>query len=714
MPHDRTDLQVSAEDLRLVIDPSTLPFRTSGELEPIDDIIGQETAVSAIRLGLEIESFGYNIFITGLVGTGRMTVVKRLLSELVAGNASIGGELHDLCYVHNFQHPDMPHLLRLKPGDGTALAKAMDRLVDLLRAQLPKIFESDAYGEERRRVMEGFRKQQSEVVDAFQKKVQDQGFTVIQVQMGPVNRPHVLPAVEGEAVTFEQLAQLAEDGKFDPSKIEGMKATHEVLIQELAQVGKEMRTIERDVESRVGELNRSIVREAIEEAIRDMRERFQNPEVERYLEEVEENVLDHAELFQQDEQEEERESGEFDPLHYYRVNVIVDNRQRTTPPIVTETFLTFQSLFGAVEGAGDRERGRRADFSHVRAGAILRAEGGYLVLNALDVFADPQVWPALKRTLRTGRVEIRAADSPFMQWGGALQPEAVAIRTKVVMIGDARLHSILYQMEDDFRKIFKVKAEFDSLMPRTSDTQVKLSRFVSMIGVSNDLQPFDCSAVAKIIEHGARFAGHRDKLSTHFTYLKDVIIEADYWARKAETDHVRAEHVVRALNEARARVGLSERRAREAVERDQILIDVGGEEVGQINGLAVYSLGDHAFGMPSRITATVGVGAAGIVNIEREVRMSGATHDKGVLILSGFLRERFAQETPIALTASICFEQSYSGVDGDSASSTEIYALMSALADVPIQQGIAVRRSAAHRRGEREDRGFLRRVPGPG
>ncbi len=687
MKDPATDHHVPIARLRWQSDPADLDFESSADLEPTDDIIGQDRAMKAIRLGLDLRSFGYNIFITGLVGTGRMTVIQRFLSELGAdGDVHTGGELRDLCYVHNFTNPDAPRLISLPPGQGGAFDRALQRLVHTLRHHVPQIFESEAYGRQRKTLIQGYRTQQSQIIDAFQSRVQHEGFAVIQVQMGPITRPHVLPAIEGEAVPMEQLDSLVQEGKLESTDAERMRQQYAVLVEELGTVSRQMQVIERKVQEEVEGLNRGIVREALHDVLEEIRSTFPTDAVKVFLDEVEHDVLENVRPGLETDDEDESE----DPTHFYGVNVVVANTRTKTVPVVSVTHPTHADLFGAIEAPSDRDRVTRADFSHVRAGALMRADGGFLVLNGRDVLQDPSVWAALKRSLRTGLVEVRVVETGGYPWGTALKPEPVAIRTKVVIIGDAQMYSLLYALDEDFRKIFKIKAEFDAEMPRTPGATQQYARFVAKICRSESLPPFDRGAVGQILEYGVRRAGHQDKLSTHFTFVKDVIVEAAYWARESGSDVVRGEHVDRAIDESIARVNLVERKLKAAIERGEILIETSGDRVGQVNGLAVYGLGDHSFGVPTKITTSVGAGRTGIVNIEREADMSGATHDKGVLILQGFFRERFAREKPLALSASLCFEQSYSGVDGDSASSTEVYALMSALSGLPIRQGIAV------------------------
>jgi ATP-dependent Lon protease len=379
-----------------------------------------------------------------------------------------------------------------------------------------------------------------------------------------------------------------------------------------------------------------------------------------------------------------------DDFTVYQVNVIVDNSTTQSVPIVIETNPKYRNLFGTIERLADKGGAWKTDFMQIKAGSLLDADGGFLVLNALDVLTEPGVWPDLKRTLRHEKVEIHTYDPLYLFAAGSLKPEAIDLHLKVIMIGDAEIYQLLYRLDDDFKKIFKVRADFDVEMPKNPTSVSDYIAFIKMIVNDERLKPFDKTAVAEVIEFGVRLAGRQTKLSTRFNVIADVLRESNYWAEQEHREAVSRKHVVKAIDERIERVNLVEEKIQEMITEGTILIDTEGAKLGQVNGLSVYDLGEYSFGKPSRITAKTAMGRSGVINIEREAELSGPTHNKGVAILAGYLRSKFAQDKPLVMSASICFEQSYGGVDGDSASSTEVYAILSSLSGIPLRQDVAV------------------------
>lgn len=667
-----------------------LAFRSTDELDPCRVIIGQERALKAIRLGLEIDSLGYNLFVTGLIGTGRNTTIKALLEEI----ERIPKPLEDICYVNNFKNPDMPQVLVLTAGQGRRFKKDMEVLIGTLRREIPQMFESTAYQSRRKEVVEGFREQQKGRIQEFETRVSEKGFVVVQLQLGPYSKPELVPAVGGNPVDFVQLEAQVAAGKFSAETLSRLKESYEELSAELQGILKEMRKVEKDVVQALSELDRQWLTPLFGEAIGEVRDKYANDKLAAYLEEVRENLMENLVQFQ-DKGEGDRPvpggaAAGPDRFAPYRVNLLVDNSESPGVPVVTENSPSYKNLFGSVERAVDRGGLVKSDFSMIKAGSFLRANGGYLVINAADALQEPGVWVALKRALRSRTVEIQSYDPFYLFTTSTLKPEAIETRIKVVMIGDDPLYHLLYNLDSDFRKIFKVKADFGTLMDNSPENVRQYACFVRKICLEDRLLPFDSGGVGALVEYGVRLAGRQNKLTTQFNEIADLVREADYWARKDGSSVVREEHVDRALEEKVYRVNLIEERIQEMIADGTILIDTESAVVGQVNGLSVHDMGDYAFGRPSRITARVALGRAGIINIEREAALSGSTHDKGVLILTGYLRGKYAQDKPLSISGSICFEQSYSGVDGDSASSTEMYALLSVLAKLPIRQEIAV------------------------
>jgi lon-related putative ATP-dependent protease len=684
--------EVPVEQLRWRCNPSTLPFETTEAIQPCEEIIGQDRALEAIRVGLDISSIGYNIFVTGLAGTGRFTTIQCVLEEM-----DVKGKIpNDLCYVNNFKNPDMPHMLSLPAGQGNVFKKEMETLIETLKKKIPLIFENETYLNKKKEVVEKYRNKQGEMFREFEKRVNKEGFALVQIQMGPYSRPGILPVVEGNPVNVEQLETMVEEDKYSKEELEKVKEKQAGLINELENIFKETRKSEKEVKEELAALDNEVISPAVKDMISDIKERFSDERIRRYLDEVQEDILANLNRFR------EKEEAPASPLpglvlpqpvdtfSEYQVNVLVDNSETKGAPIIVETTPNYRNLFGTLERVIERSGIWKTDFSHIKAGSFLRANGGYLIFNALDALIEPGVWPALKRTLKNQIIEIQTYDPFYFFSTSALKPEPIECNTKVIMIGEAQIYYLLYSMDEDFKKIFKIKADFDSV---TNKDVEKIQQYASLIRKVCDeekLKPFDRTGIAAVVEYGVRMAGRQKKLSTRFDLIADLLREANYWAMKDGSEVVKESHVDKAIEKKIHRVNLIEEKIQEMIDDGTIMIDSDGAVVGQVNGLSVYSFGDHAFGKPSRITAKTSMGKAGIINIEREVEMSGPIHNKGVYILAGYLRDRYAQDKPITMSASICFEQSYSGVEGDSASSTELYALLSSLSGLPLRQDIAV------------------------
>ena len=715
--------EVPVEKFRWRCLPDSLPFETTEEVQPCAEIIGQERALKAIRLGLEMESLGYNIFIVGLVGTGRNTTIKSLLEEI----DKTGKIPDDLCYVNNFKDPDQPRCICLPAGKGKVFKKDMEDLIESLKKKVPLVFEGEEYQKQRRELVEKHREREKGMIKEFETRAKKEGFAVVQVQVGPFTRPDVVPMVAGNPMPLDQLENLVDQGQFQKENFDLLKTKYSQLSTEMEQVLKETRNVEKTIQEEMARLDKSAISHLVKSAVGDIEEKYDQPKIRAYLGEVRDSILENPSRFQpKPEAPQVQMPGlvlppQVDTFSEFQVNVLVDNGETKGAPVIIETSPTYRNLFGTIERNVDRLGGWKTDFTKIKSGSFLRANGGYLVLNALDVFIEPGVWTALKRTLRNRTMEMQSFDPFYLFASSALKPEPVEAKVKVVMIGDASLYATAYAMDEDFKKIFKVKADFDTVMERQDETQMKYAAFIRKICNEEKLFPFDRSGVAAVIEYGVRLAGRQKKLSTEFHRITDILREASYWAKKDGSSQVAEEHVDRAISEKIYRKKMIEEKIQEMIDDGIILIDSAGAKVGQVNGLSVYDMGEYAFGKPSRITVKTSMGKAGIINIEREADLSGRTHNKGVLILAGYLRGKYAQDKPLTLTASICFEQSYGGIDGDSASSTEIYALLSSLADLPIRQDIAVTGSV-NQNGEiqpiggvnQKDRGIFRRVQSPG
>ncbi len=681
--------ELGPDELYWRCDTSDWKFATTDDIKLAQTIVGQQRAVNALMLGLEINSVGYNVFVSGPVGTGRTTTVRQLLESTRTRPV----ELDDKLYVANFRDPDSPCLLRLRPGAGRRFKQTMDEFIEYLVKSVPLAYESEAYQRQRQEVIDGFKERGGARVREFEKKIAAAGFAL--VQTAPFLRPDLAPIVDKQPVRIDDLPRLVEEGKLTAERAAEIRAAYAELSSELGVIFKEIREYEKLARETLVGLDREAIQPLLDERIGDITEKF-DPEcapskpgcVRAWLGDVRNAVLERLELFRQKPAD---QPANVDPYLEFRVNVLVDNAGADRVPVIFETNPSYKNIFGWIDRVWDRAGQWRVDFTRIKAGSLLRADGGFLVINAIDALLEPGVWPTLKRTLRNRQLDIAAQDSYSLLFGSAtLKPEPVPINVKVIMIGDPEVYALLSAYDEDFRKIFKVRADFDWEMAQNAAAVAEYTQVIKSLGVKEGLRPLDRSGVQAVVEYGARLAGRQDKLSTRFNIINEVLMEADYWAGKAKAKTTTAEHVRQAIAARRERARLIEEKLQEAIDQGQIFIDTTGARVGQVNGLAVYATGEYAFGKPARITAKTGVGSAGIINIEREAQLSGPTHDKGVFILTGYLRQKYARRQPLVLSASICFEQSYGQIDGDSASSTEVYALLSDLAGLPLRQDIAV------------------------
>lgn len=689
MKSENDRYRVPAEQLRRSIDPSKLPFRCTDELRPLESFIGQDRALRSLQFGLDVDKPGYNLFVTGLTGTGKASAIQHHLSELVEEKGIVPA-LNDWCYCYNFTEPDRPQIIKLPPGRGQVFASRVDSLLQQIRTSISQAFASEDYITRRDSILKESQAEQQQITSSVQKEASEAGFLL---QFSPAG-VGLLPMHNGRPMNQDQYLSLPDEQReeIDKRRMSIMESVQKMMLQ--------MRDLAQRTQNRIQELNQSVGEFNLNMVFQDEEDEFQDiPDVIRFLRDLKRYTLDHLSLFQDGaEQEMEGQPGQLPsppqrpgPFLPFIVNVFVDNKTTTKPPVILESNPTWTNMFGQIE--------RRAfmgtyfsDHTMLKAGSIHRANGGYLVVNAQDVLMNLAVWQGLKRVIRNREVRL---EDPSEQFGflipQGLKPQPMPIDLKVIVVGDERLYRLLslYDQED-FWEMFKVKAEFDYQVNATDENVKAYASFICGVCQTEQLRHFDQTGVARVLEEAARAVGDQSKFSSRFGQLKDLLIEADYWAGKDNSQLVTGEHVRKAVNEKVYRLNLIEERLRELITDGTIMVDVDGEAMGQVNGLAVYNLGDFTFGKPSRITARTFVGRRGVINIEREAQLSGRIHDKGVLILSGYLGHRYAQDVPLSLSASLCFEQSYDGVDGDSASSTELYAILSSLSGLPINQSIAV------------------------
>lgn len=687
--------EVPLDKLRWRCNPEDLPFHTTADMTPFEGILGQERAQKALELGVEIASVGYNIYVCGMPGTGRLSAVQQLLSTRQAQ----GPVPPDVCYVFAFKHPERPRRLLLPAGQGKALKKAVEGLLTTLKQDLPTLCAGDDLQRRKARIWQQAQRREQRLLAHLEQHLAPH-FGLLWPDAERKQTPELVPVLAGQLTPLAELEHRVDAGQFPSAQYRQLCAQHSALSADVSRVLATVRRLRHDADEAVRTLERALARPLIQQAVARAAAPFTDPDVQQYFQEVEEALNEDLERFLAPPPVPEKEpvsSGQppalydEDPFHEYQVNIVVDNSETQGAPVVCETSPTYKNLFGTIEPTLEYGGVWRSDFMGIRAGAVHRANGGYLVFDALDALAEPMVWPTLKRMLRYGQAEIQAYDHLSLVPSTMLKPEPVPCDVKVIMLGDEELYYTLVHADPAFKRLFKVKADFDTTIPRQPHRVWQYAGFISRICQTERLRPCDRGAVAAIIEFGVRLAGRQNKLSARLDVIADLVREANYWAGKAGETTVTRAAVERALQERYARVNLVAEKLREMIAEGMLLMTTRGAVVGQVNGLAVYDLEeDYAFGCPIRITAETSMGDTGVVNIEREVDLGDATYNKGVLILSGYLRHAYAQDKPLVLSASLCIEQSYEGIAGDSASAAEVYALLSSLAQVPVDQGIAV------------------------
>ena len=674
------------QDLYRRCDPAQFSFQTTADLPELEEIIGQPRAVAAVRFGIGIQRDGYNIFALGPAGTGKHSLVRHFLEERAAKEPVPP----DWCYVNNFEQPWRPHALRLPPGRGAVFSRDMEELVRELGTTLAAAFESDEYRARRQVIEHESKEGQEQALNSLQQRAQERGLALLRTPVGLV----FAPVRNKEVVPPEEYQKLPEEDR------KRLEADVEALQQELQNILAQLPKGQREARQRIGELNRQFTDAAVSSLFAELREKYNDlPNVLDYLNAVQRDVVEAAQDFvnppeasQPEDGQAEREPAPAVPpvQRRYKVNVLVDNSDQHGAPIVHEDNPTYQNLVGRTEHLAQMGA-LVTDFNLIKPGALHQANGGYLMLDALRLLQQPYAWEALKRSLQSGRITTESLGQALSVISTiSLEPEPIPLDIKIVLLGERSLYYMIAQADPDFAKLFKVAADFSEEIERGPESQMRYAGLIAKLVRKENLRPLDRGAVARVIEHGSRLVSDEDKLTIRVGDIQDVIREADYWAGDAGRGVITAEDVQRAIDEQIYRADRVRERVYEEILRKTILIDTQGAVAGQVNGLSVLQAGGFAFGQPSRITARVRLGEGEVVDIEREVELSGPIHSKGVLILSGFLGARYASERPLSLSANLVFEQSYGGVEGDSASSAELYALLSAISGAPIKQSLAV------------------------
>ena len=696
---DLTQYEVPVEKLCWQCDPKQFEFICTKDLAPLREFIGQKRAMSAVEFGLNMTNGGYNIYVAGLTGTGKTSIVKSYIERIIKEKKAKGEkfDIQDWCYLYNFKEPDCPLIVAFPQGKGKEFHNKVSDLLTAMKQELGRTFSSNEYKSERQKTIEEGQLQQQRLFEEMASEARQQGFAL---QMTPVG-PALVPMVENRPMSDQEYLAL------DEATRKGLEEKQSELRKKLRDSFEQASKVQQDMGEKLQKTDREAGGFAVSRLFAALEQEYAGVEkAVQYLNDLKNYSLDNLEAFKGGGDEPvnpvlgvpmSQVMGGRNPFLPYEVNVFVDNSEAKGIPVIVESNPIFGNVFGKIERRF-LFGGYLSDHTMLKPGALSQANGGYLLLSAKDVLVNAGVWPALKRAIRNKEVRI---EDPFEQFGliapQGMRPEPMPIDVKIILLGDAYVYQLLATQDEDFWEIFKVKADFDYEIDRTKDNLVDYAAFLAGCCEDCEAKHFDPTGVAKIIEYSARMVADQEKLSTRFAQIKDWVEEADYWAKKENAEFITAKHVEKAIDQRFFRHNLPEEKIRDMISRGTIMIDVEGSVVGQLNGLSVHSLGDISFGRPSRITAKTFLGRGGVINIERESQMSGPIHNKGVMILSGYLGSKYAQDAPLSLSASICFEQSYEGIEGDSASSAELYSILSSISGLPLKQNIAVTGSVNQR-----------------
>jgi lon-related putative ATP-dependent protease len=676
--------ELTAAELWKACDPSQFDFESTESLPEKISIIGQQRAVQAIDFGMGIASYGFNVYALGNTGTGRTTTIRTFLDRI----ASDEPVPSDWIYVNNFAAPNQPNAISLPPGTAVDFRHDMQELVSDLLREIPRAFESEDYEKQKEKIIREMQEQRNEQFAALEHKVNERGFTLLKTAMGL----GIAPVLNGQVLTPEAYQKLDEKTQQD------IERRQQLLQSEMAETMRSIRELEKATKRKLQGFDREIADFAVGHLIEDLRQKYGHlEELPAYLKAVQADIVDNVQGFKGIEEEAAegltaamQASQRKSMLKRYTINVIVDNSQQLGAPVIFEPNPTYGNLIGRIEHRS--EFGALVtDFTMIKAGCLHRANGGYLVVEVRSLLTNSLVWDALKRSIKNRRIRTEEMGTQMQLVSTVtLEPEPIPLDVKVLLIGDPMTYYLLHEYDEDFRKLFKVQADFGTYFDRSPESCRQYAQFVAARCHEEGLLPFDRGAVARIVEYGSRLAGHQQKLSTRFGEIADVVREASYWARHRDGAQTAAGDVQKAIDQRIYRSNRAEEQIQELLDEGTLRVDVDGEAVGQVNGLSVLTLGDYTFGRPSRITVRTYTGKSGVVSLEREAKLSGRIHDKGLLTLTGYLGGKYALDAPLSLSASISFEQLYDEIEGDSASSTELYALLSSLSGLPLRQGIAV------------------------
>ncbi|TDS31585.1 Lon protease family protein [Halanaerobium congolense] len=678
--------KISRSKLNYNFKAEQLDFDTTEELSAIDEeIIGQNRAADSLDFGMRVDKNGYNIFMVGESGTGKSTYAENMTEEKAAEME----QPKDILYVFNFSEPEEPRVMRVPAGMGNDLKNDMDKIIEELQEEIPRAFEGEEYEKERKEILNEYQPKSNKLMQEFESSAKERGFLLQNTSQGLVPVPI---DEDGEPISREDFQEMDEDKK------EEIRNESQKIQNEISQVMREIRSIKEKAQDELSALEKKIGISIVQPIICHLKNQYEDcEEIADYLEEVQDDIVDNIDRFRNENDNnqqnpflamQQNDDGSF--FVRYQINIFVNNSKTDGAPVIYEKNPTYYNLFGKIEGKSQFGT-ITTNFTMIRSGSLHRANGGFLIVHAKDLLTNPFCWDTLKRALINQEITVENIGEQYRSVPIiTLKPEAVELDLKIIMIGSPYIYYLLYNYDDEFSELFKIKADFDTEMTRNKENIAKFADFISSVIKRDQLKEFSSGAVAAMIDFSSRLTGDREKLSTKFNEIIEILYESDVWADSYGEEVVSASSVKKAIDEKEMRSNLLEEKIQEQIDRDHLLLDVSGQEVGQINGLSVYQAGNYSFGRPARITARSYLGKEGVINIEREAKMSGRIHSKGVMILTGYLGGKYAQKTPLSLTASIAFEQSYGGVDGDSATCAEVVALLSSLSGMPIRQDIAI------------------------
>ena len=676
--------ELSYRELKMVCNQNMFHFETTEELEPINDGIGQDRAIKALEFGINVDVKGYNIYIEGPSGVGKTMYAKNYLDSISTKKKVP----NDWCYIYNFQNPNEPIAVSLPAGQGKEFQESMDGFIQEVKKDIKKTFNADDFEKEKALIKKEFEERREVVMTKLNEESQKHGFQVKSAQNGI----YMMPVIDGKVVPEEEFEKLEESIKQE------YESKSLIVQEQIMNAISTIKQIERQSDKKVSEWQSNVALLTVNAHINYIKSKYKrNKKINQFLNDVKQDVLKNVPYFLEEDKQQNNGQNQQNPLQKkpdpclnYRVNLFIDNSNKEGCPVIMDSNYSYQNLFGKLEYE-NYYGSLKTDYTMLKPGLMHKANGGYIIFQAKDLLANPVCYEELKRVLRIKELGIdNVTEQRSSMAMISLKPEPIPLNLKVILIGDSSIYHTLLSVDSDFRKLFKIKVEFEETASIDEENVNKLARFVHTFCEKEELPQLDKSAMARIVEYASRLAGDNAKLSNRFTDLAEIIAEAGTWAKLAKTKVVTEDLINKALSERIERIKKYDAKYIEMIKDNTLLINTKGSLVGELNGLTVMTIGDYSFGKPAKITVNTYTGKEGVVNIEREVELSGSTHTKGVYILSGYLGEMFAQDIPLCLTASICFEQLYNGVDGDSASSTELYGLLSSLSGIPIKQSIAV------------------------